>query len=351
MDILLDDIPYNNSLYPFTALRSLVHIRIGILTILEKWQLAFPNKIFLSSQLHKNDNHHEGYLKIPANLIPSSHFFERIRSAPNNAITINDCKTLKHSWQIFEFNDWAIREDFEMITSGRDSEEIGHGNNIVGIENIFLEPGAEINFSILNAREGPIYIGKNAEILEGCLIRGPFTLGEESRLKMGTKIYGATTVGPHCLGGGEIKNSILMGYSNKSHDGYLGDSVIGEWCNLGAGTSNSNLKNTAGPVKVWSNEEKCFADAGTKCGLLMGDYSRCAINTSFNTGTVVGISCNIFGNSFPAKYIEDFTWGEDTYIFEKAINDINNWKKLKGFEITQDEIESLKKFYELKQQK
>ncbi len=349
MDILLDDIPFNNSLYPFTALRPLVHIRVGILTIYEKWQWAFPGKITLSSQLPENDIHDKGYLKIPANLIPSVNFLERVQSAQHDTLITDDCKILRHPWQIFEYNDWAIREDFEMITSGRDSEEISPGNKIISIENIFVEPGAEINFSILNAREGPIYIGKNAEILEGCMIRGPFALGEGSKLKMCTKIYGATTIGPSCIGGGEIKNSILMGYSNKSHDGYLGDSVIGEWCNLGAGTSNSNLKNTAGTVKVWSNEENCFANAGTKCGLLMGDYSRCAINTSFNTGTVAGISCNIFGNSFPSKYIADFTWGNDTYIFEKAIHDINNWKKLKGLEITQTEIESLKKFYDLKQ--
>ena len=349
MDILLDDIPYNNSLYPFTALRSLVHIRIGILTIYEKWKMIFPGKITISSQLSESDIINEGYLKFPANLIPSSNFLKRIQSKQHD-ITTDDCKMLIKPWEIFEYNDWAIREDFEIITSGRDSEEISPGNKIVSIENIFVEPGAEISFSILNAREGPIYIGRNAEILEGCMIRGPFVLGEGSKLKMGTKIYGATTLGPYCIGGGEIKNSILMGYSNKSHDGYLGDSVIGEWCNLGAGTNNSNLKNTAGTVKVWSNEDNCFVHAGTKCGLLMGDYSRCAINTSFNTGTVAGISCNIFGNSFPSKYIRDFTWGNDTYIFEKAIYDINNWKKLKGLEITETEIKSLKNFYELKYQ-
>ena len=193
-------------------------------------------------------------------------------------------------------------------------------------ENIFVEAGATISYSILNASEGPIYIGKNAEIQEGSVIRGPFALCEGSRVKMGAKIYGATTIGPYCLADGEIKNSILMGYSNKAHDGYLGDSVIGVWCNLGAGTSNSNLKNTAGIVKVWSKEKNDYLDAGNKCGLLMGDYSRSAINTSFNTGTVAGISCNIFGNVFPFKFIEDFTWGQEKYIFEKAISDINNWK-------------------------
>jgi hypothetical protein len=163
---------------------------------------------------------------------------------------------------------------------------------------------------------------------------------------MGTKIYGATTIGPYCLAGGEIKNSILMNYSNKAHDGYLGDSVIGSWCNLGAGTSNSNLKNTAGTVKMWSKAENKFIDAGTKCGLLMGDYSRSAINTSFNTGTIVGISCNIFGAGVPPKFVDNFTWGNEKYIFERATTDIDNWKKLKGIAITQEEINSLKKIYQ-----
>ena len=171
--------------------------------------------------------------------------------------------------------------------------------------------------------------------LKVALIRGPFAVGEGSRIKMGAKIYGGTTIGPYCLATGEIKNSILMSYSNKAHDGYLGDSVIGSWCNLGAGTSNSNLKNTAGMIKMWSKEQNDFVDAGYKCGLLMGDYSRCAINTSFNTGTVVGISCNVFGNVFQSKFINDFTWGSEKYIFEKAISDINNWKKMKGLEITE----------------
>ena len=289
------------------------------------------------------------FKKIPANIVPSANFFKQLIKNPPTFPSTEDCKILEYPWQIFEYNSWAIRQDFEMLTAGRISSEISSTNKIICKENIFVEAGATINYSILNASDGPIYIAKNTEIQEGSLIRGPFALCEGSRVKMGTKIYGATTIGPYCLAGGEIKNSVLMGYSNKSHDGYLGDSVIGEWCNLGAGTSNSNLKNTAGTVKVWSNGKRNFIDAGNKCGLLMGDYSRCAINTSFNTGTVTGISCNIFGNVFPSKFIEDFTWGNEKYIFEKAISDINNWKKLKGLEITEEEIKSLKNIYELKQ--
>ncbi len=349
MNFLLDDIPYNPLLYPFAAVRSLVHIRVGILTILEKWQFAFPNKIYLSSEQAQNNIDITDAIKIPANIIPSLTYLKRLNENVNNIERTEDCKTLLHPWQIFEFNDWAIRQDFQLITANRKSEKISDDNGTICPENIFIEAGAKINYSIINACDGPVYIGNNAEVFEGCMIRGPFALCNDSRLKMGTKIYGATTLGPHCLGGGEIKNSVMMGYSNKSHDGYLGDSVIGEWCNLGAGTSNSNLKNTAGTIKVWNNYESTFVEMGNKCGLLMGDYSRSAINTSFNTGSVVGVCCNIFGNSFPSKYIEDFRWGSERYIFEKAIRDINNWKKLKGFEITQTEIDSLKILYELKQ--
>jgi UDP-N-acetylglucosamine diphosphorylase/glucosamine-1-phosphate N-acetyltransferase len=347
MNILLDDVPFNNSLYPFAAVRSMVHIRTGILTILEKWQFASAEKILLSSAQQKGNI--DSFKKIPANLIPSSNFLKQFSKEPTMFPSTEDGKILEYPWQIFEYNDWAIRQDFDMLTHGRISGEISSTNKLICPENIFAEAGASINYSILNAADGPIYIGKNAEIQEGCLIRGPFALGEGSRVKMGTKIYGATTVGPFCLAGGEIKNSVLMGYSNKGHDGYLGDSVIGVWCNLGAGTSNSNLKNTAGIVKLWSKEKNGYVNAGNKCGLLMGDYSRSAINTSFNTGTVTGISCNIFGNVFPLKFIEDFTWGNERYIFDKAISDINNWKKLKGLKITEEEIKSLKNIYGLKQ--
>jgi UDP-N-acetylglucosamine diphosphorylase/glucosamine-1-phosphate N-acetyltransferase len=348
MNILLDDLPFNKSLYPFGAVQSMVHIRVGILSILEKWQLFSAGKILLSSQQQAKNTGTILFKKIPANLIPSANVLKQISKENTTFPSTGDCKILEHSWQIFEYNNWAIRQDFELITEDRKSQEISSTNQLICPENIFVEEGAHVSYSILNAKDGPIYIGKNAEIQEGSLIRGPFALCEGSRIKMGAKIYGATTIGPYCIAGGEIKNSILMSYSNKAHDGYLGDSVIGSWCNLGAGTSNSNLKNTAGTVKMWSKEKNDFINAGNKCGLLMGDYSRCAINTSFNTGTVAGISCNIFGNAFPSKFIDDFTWGNEKYIFEKAISDINNWKKLKGLEITEEEIESLKNIYELK---
>ncbi len=345
MNILLDDISFKNSLFPFGVVRSAVHARIGILTIFEKWQFYFPGKVFIASEKLIHDFDKSDCIEYPANFIPSFEFLKKLSTQKEKIPFSPDCRILEHPWQIFEYNTWAINEDFQMITYGRKSEKISSSSHAINAEKIFIEEGARIDFSILNAEDGPIYVGKDAVIQEGSLLRGPLSIGEGSRIKMGTKIYGATTIGPYCLAGGEIKNSVVMGFSNKGHDGYLGDSVIGEWCNLGAGTSNSNLKNNASFVKIWSKKDNDFVLAGTKCGLLMGDYSRCAINTSFNTGTVVGVCCSIFGNSFPPKFINSFSWGDKKYIFEKAVTDINNWMKLKGREITENEIQSLKKVY------
>ncbi|MEO8824052.1 MAG: putative sugar nucleotidyl transferase [Ginsengibacter sp.] len=345
MNILLDDTSFKYSLFPFGEVRSVSHIRIGILTTFEKWQHVFPGKVFIASENLIPEFEEDNYIKYPANFIPSFDFLKRLSAQNDKLPFAPDCKILEHPWQIFDYNNWAINEDFKMITLGRNSRLIPEGNQTICPENIFIDQRALVNFSVLNAESGPIYIGKDAEIEEGSLLRGPISIGEGSRIKMGTRIYGATTIGPHCLAGGEIKNSILMGWSNKGHDGYLGDSVIGEWCNLGAGTSNSNLKNNASLVKIWSKKDNKDIVAGTKCGLLMGDYSRSAINTSFNTGTVVGVCCSIFGNPFPPKFIDNFSWGDKKYIFEKAVTDINNWKKLKNKEITEIEIQSLKNIY------
>ena len=344
MKILLDDTSHPNSLFPFGAVRSVAHARIGILSVFEKWNFYFPGQVRIASEKVAGDND-DSQVKFPVHIVPSHSFLQRLSTDDEEIIMDESCRAIDRPWQFFELNDWAIRQDFEMITAGRVSQKINDTNQVTGLENIFLETGAKVNFSILNAENGPIYIGKNAEIMEGSLIRGSFVLGEDAVIKMGTKIYGATTIGPHCVAGGEVKNSILMGFSNKAHDGYLGDSVIGKWCNLGAGTNNSNLKNNISPVRVWSKQNNCFEYAGIKCGLLMGDYSRSAINTSFNTGTVVGVCCSIFGNSFPPKFIDSFTWGNEKYNFEKALSDINNWKKLKGEEITEAEIQSLKNIY------
>jgi UDP-N-acetylglucosamine diphosphorylase/glucosamine-1-phosphate N-acetyltransferase len=214
---------------------------------------------------------------------------------------------------------------------------------------IFIEEGALLQHCILNAAAGPIYIGKNAQVMEGATIRGPFALCEGAVVKMGARVYGATTIGPNCIVGGEVKNSVLFGNSNKAHDGYLGDSVIGEWCNLGAGTTNSNIKNTASEVKVWDEASNEFLTAGLKCGLLMGDYSRCSINTAFNTGTLVGVCANIFGAGLTPKVIRSFAWGTEgvkNYEFDKALEDIGNWKKLKNQSLSEREIQTLQHIFE-----
>ncbi|MEP7144569.1 MAG: putative sugar nucleotidyl transferase [Ferruginibacter sp.] len=355
MKIILDDTKVKQSLYPFTATKHAADIRIGILTIREKWAYFPTIQIFNDQDAYFKDNPGTGNVlpaKLQANIVPAKEWLESLVNSIEKQghggfeiIEPDAMKILNHPWQIFQYNDWALRKDFEMITSGRISAPVSSTNKIICNENIFIEDGAVVEHCILNASYGPIYIGKNAQVQEGCMIRGPFALCEGAVLKMGSKIYGATTIGPYCTAAGEIKNSVISGYSNKGHDGYLGDSVIGEWCNLGAGTTNSNVKNTAGQVKVWSNEANDYLPVGLKCGLLMGDYSRCAINTSFNTGTVVGICCNIFGLYFPPKFVANFTWGKERYTFDKVLKDINNWKKLKGSIITEHEKEILKQLF------
>ncbi len=334
MKIIFDDSEVKESLWPLTATRNTADIRMGILTIREKWQLLLKDC--------SREN-----ITINAAIIPSNQTEFSITEDGTVLISKEKetCKTIQYAWDIFKLNDWALRQDFELITVGRATHTISSTNILIAPENIFIEEGAFVECSVINASAGPVYIGKNATVMEGCLVRGPFALCEGATLKMGAKIYGATTIGPYCIAGGEIKNSMMLGYSNKAHDGYLGDSVIGEWCNLGAGTTNSNIKNTAGEVKMWNEAAKEFAGIGIKAGLIMGDYSRAAINTTFNTGTVVGVCCNIFSEGFPPKLVNNFIWGKEKYNFDKALQDIDNWKKLKGKSITEKEKEILKQLY------
>ena len=350
MKIILDDTNVKQALYPFTVNRHAADIRIGILTIREKWSFLHRFQVETASGSFFLDNSTDPNSSVAifdANLIPTLDWLNGLTSPilSKNIVEGDSIRQLIYPWQIFQYNDWAIRKDFEMITNERHSQPIPPSNRVIGNENIFLEEGARVEHTILNASNGPIYIGKNAEIMEGCMVRGPFALCEGAVLKMGAKVYGATTIGPYCVAAGEIKNSVLFDHSNKAHDGYLGDSVIGSWCNLGAGTTNSNLKNTAGPVKVWFNAASEYITVGDKCGLLMGDYSRSAINTSFTTGSLIGLCCHIFGNYFPPKLVANFTWGKERYIFDKLLVDINNWKKLKGSKLTEQETETLQQLY------
>jgi UDP-N-acetylglucosamine diphosphorylase / glucose-1-phosphate thymidylyltransferase / UDP-N-acetylgalactosamine diphosphorylase / glucosamine-1-phosphate N-acetyltransferase / galactosamine-1-phosphate N-acetyltransferase len=256
---------------------------------------------------------------------------------------------LRYPWHIFHYNGEALTDDFDLLTSGRISQPLPSTVQAVHPDNIFIEEGARLQYCTLNAETGPIYIGRGAEIMEGSLIRGPFAACDGATVKMGTKIYGATTLGPGSTAGGEIKNTVFFGYSNKGHDGYLGDSVIGQWCNLGAGVSASNLKNNVSDVRVWRPATGRWVSAGQKCGLLMGDYSRAAINISFDTGTLIGVCCNVFGPEAPAKHLPDFSWGSDgrtRYQFDKALSDIANWKKLKNQTLTAEEIKTLKHIFD-----
>jgi UDP-N-acetylglucosamine diphosphorylase/glucosamine-1-phosphate N-acetyltransferase len=249
----------------------------------------------------------------------------------------------------------ALKADFQWLTKGRKSQPLSKTNTLVGpAENIFLEEGARVECSILNTETGPIYIGKEAEVMEGCIIRGPFALGEHSAMKMGAKVYGPTTLGPHCKAGGELNNSVLFGYSNKAHDGFLGNSVIGEWCNLGADTNNSNLKNNYAVVDVFSYRESRLVDTGlTFCGLIMGDHSKCGINTMFNTGTVVGVFANIFGAGFPRQFIPSFSWGGATgftdYKIEKALEVARLVMERREIPLTETDREILTHIYKLKE--
>jgi UDP-N-acetylglucosamine diphosphorylase / glucose-1-phosphate thymidylyltransferase / UDP-N-acetylgalactosamine diphosphorylase / glucosamine-1-phosphate N-acetyltransferase / galactosamine-1-phosphate N-acetyltransferase len=376
------------NLHPFTLTRQIQDIRVGILTIRQKWELALGMSSFdkweddykdldRSIRIDKNIGD-DTFFMIHGNVLPGDKVVKAIKKLKNGEfVSVNDnagiafrftkneikqphkikvtraiavkddIKSINFPQHIFELNHYAIRSDFELITRKRKSQTISKTNKTINPSQIFIEKGAKVEHSILNASTGPIYICKDAEVMEGCVIRGPFALCEGACLKMGAKVYGATTIGPYSVAGGEIKNSIIFGYSNKAHDGYLGDSVIGEWCNLGAGTTNSNLKNNAADVKLWTPGGQI--NAGIKCGLMMGDYSRAAINTSFNTGSVVGASSNVFGAGLTPKYIPNFAWGSDgveRYKFDKALSDIQNWKSLKGHIISENEKSILKYIFE-----
>ena len=367
------------NLYPFTLTRQIQDIRVGILTIREKWEKILGvtsydrleddyKDVDRSIHLEKITEDDTCFM-IHGNILPTPKLIKALKKLkdgefisangntgiifrfskkeihePNKikvskAITIHEeVKSIQFPWDIFQLNDYAIRQDFSLLTEKRKSQKISKTNRVTKPGDIFIEKGANVEHCILNASEGPIYIGKNSLIMEGAAIRGPFACGEGVVIKMNSCIYGATTIGPYCTAGGEIKNSVFFAYSNKAHDGYIGDSVIGEWCNLGAGTINSNIKNNASTVKVWTTKGEM--NAGKKCGVFMGDYSKTAINTSINTGTVMGVCSNVFETGLTPKYIPNFSWGSDglrRYDLEKALTDIDNWKKLKGKAITENE--------------
>jgi UDP-N-acetylglucosamine diphosphorylase/glucosamine-1-phosphate N-acetyltransferase len=383
MNYILFDGTVRNALLPFTFTRPVADIRVGILTIREKWekQLGYTTTTITEDYLSEKYPmvEMEENIMINASFLPNNILVEMVKNLEENQaiffqdeviafyskenqeevnfdtyeiIEFNeDCIRIEHTWDIFAKNDIAIREDFELITEGRNSQPIPKSVNVLSPENIFVEEGASLEFVTLNASTGPIYIGKNAEIMEGSVIRGPFALCESGRVKLASKVYGATTVGPHSVIGGEVNNSVLMGYSNKGHDGFLGNSVLGEWCNIGADSNNSNLKNNYEEVKLWSYETENFAKTGLQfCGLMMGDHSKCGINTMFNTGTVVGVSANIFGSGFPRNFVPSFSWGGasgfTTYLTNKAFQTAKIVMARRNVDFTEEDAKILEHVFE-----
>jgi UDP-N-acetylglucosamine diphosphorylase/glucosamine-1-phosphate N-acetyltransferase len=348
--LLLEDTSCTGDLLPFTAVRSVLDLRMGILTFREKWEWLLGAGTFSVGPQPSGP-------ALAANLLPTRALAALIREeagrGPLTQASIDRLivhgRLIRYPWHLFQHNGEALLEDFNLVTEGRRSAPIPASVRVVDPEKIFIEPSARLSNCVLNAATGPIYIGRDAEIMEGALIRGPFAACTGAVVKMGAKVYGATTLGPYSMAGGEIKNTVFLGYSNKGHDGYLGDAVIGEWCNLGAGTSASNVKNNAGTVQVYHPASGGHLPAGQKCGLMMGDYSRSAINTSFNTGTLIGVSCNVFGEGAPPRYVPDFSWGQNglvRYEWDKALRDIDNWKKMKSRALHEDEIKALKHIFD-----
>ena len=383
MNYILFDGTVREALLPFTFTRPVAEIRIGILTIREKWEKYLGYTTTTLTEEYLSEKYPmvelENNVMINASFLPNAILSEMVKNLEANQAIFkgdevvafytnetqeevdfdayeiieysDDCLTVEHTWDIFAKNDAALREDFELITEGRTSQPIPKSVNVIAPENIFIEEGAKLEFVTLNASTGPIYIGKNSEIMEGSVIRGPFALCESGRVKLASKVYGATTVGPHSVIGGEVNNSVLFSYSNKGHDGFLGNSVLGEWCNIGADSNNSNLKNNYEPVKLWSYETENFAKTGLQfCGLMMGDHSKCGINTMFNTGTVVGVSTNIFGAGFPRNFVPSFSWGGasgfSTYLTSKAFQTAKIVMARRNIDFTEGDAKILEHVFE-----
>jgi UDP-N-acetylglucosamine diphosphorylase/glucosamine-1-phosphate N-acetyltransferase len=343
MQIVFSDAQYWEDFLPLTFTRPVAAMRCGILTFSERWQKILENteiSYFTETYLQdkfKSPEEKESLFLVP-NFLPTETVIQQIKDLKQGealvyedeliAAKINmkdfslhqiekmtdikeDLVFFKRPKDLFTYNHHAIDFDFDLLTKGRTSQELSSTNGFLGDKkDLFIEEGAEIEFSTLNTKTGKIYIGKNAEVMEGCHLRGPITLGEDSKFNLGAKIYGATTIGPHCKVGGEVNNIIIFGYTSKGHEGFVGNSVIGEWCNFGADTNSSNLKNNYSHVKLWNYRIKAFEDTGLQfAGLIMGDHSKTAINTQLNTGTVIGVASNIFKPGFPPNLVENFSWG------------------------------------------
>lgn len=374
MNILLFDGPEREHFLPFTFIRPVAHLRVGIDRLIDKWEAYLQCKCGLYTQDYlqsKFPTHlHEINLFVNPAFLPIESLATAVKNLTVNEALIHEGHLIAvltkdqhppisldgydlNIWNdpilhmqkvsdLFTLNEVVLKQDFDRITNGRQSEELSPSNSVINRENIFVEKGAKVECSTLNATEGPIYIGKNALIMEGSMLRGSIALCESVIVKMGAKIYGGTTLGPFSKVGGELSNVLIFGYSNKGHDGYLGNAILGEWCNIGAASDASNLKNSYGKIRLWNYTRESFIKTDLQfCGLLMGDYSRCSIHTTFNTATVIGISANIFGQGFPRNFIPSFSYGGaqgfKTYNFSKAIESIENMMDRKSISLSIDD--------------
>jgi len=390
MNYILFDTNNWNNLLPLTYTRPVSELRVGILTIKEKWNNFLNTNISNITKDYLNTKFktriEEENILINSSIIPNQKLVEQINKLEINqilekegliiALKLNKKATeqfnfeeinlsskkefegefteIKNTWDIFSKNKDEIKNDFILITKGRKSEKISKTNKVFETENIFIEKGAKIECAILNPDGGYIYIGKNAEIMEGSIVRGSLAMCENSVLKLATKIYGATTIGPFSKVGGEINNCVITGYSSKAHDGFLGNSVLGEWCNIGADTNNSNLKNNYAEVRLWDYGSGRFAKTGLQfCGLIMGDHSKCGINTMFNTGTVIGVSANIYGSGFPRNFVPSFSWGGAAGFTEYKLNKVFEVAEIvmkrRNLELSQTEKDILSHVFEISQ--
>jgi len=384
MQLVFSDAQYWEDFLPLTFTRPTAEMRCGILTFAERWQklleiqeISFITEDYLQEKFKKPEGKES--LFIVPNFLPTETVLEQIKNLQQGEALVYENELLaarvnmesfslnqiekmtditekllffKQPTDLFTYNEKAIDFDFELLTNGRTSQPLSETNGLLGNkEDLFIEEGAQIEFSTLNTKSGKIYIGKNAEVMEGCNLRGPIALCDDSKFNLGAKIYGATTIGPHSKVGGEVNNIVIFGYSNKGHDGFVGNSVIGEWCNLGADTNSSNLKNNYAEVKLWNYRLKRFANTGLQfAGLIMGDHSKTAINTQLNTGTVAGVAANIFKSGFPPNLIDNFSWGgmkgDEKFKLEKAYEVAEKAMARRKVPLTEADKDILKYIYE-----
>jgi len=383
MQLVFSDAQYWEDFLPLTFTRPVAEMRMGILTFSERWKkLLGIDEVFYITENYLQDKFKKPEPKqslfIVPNFFPSDEVLKQIKALQHGEALVYENEVLvaninmenfslnqinkmtdiheklffiEKPTDIFSYNDKAIDYDFKLLTKGRTSQELSSTNGFIGdSENLFIEEGAVIEFSTLNCKTGKIYIGKNAEIMEGSNIRGSLALCEDSKINLGTKLYGGTTIGPHSKVGGEVNNIVIFGYTNKGHDGFVGNSVIGEWCNLGADTNSSNLKNNYASVKLWNYRKKRFLDTGLQfCGLIMGDHSKTAINTQLNTGTVVGVAANIFKSGFPPNLVDSFSWGgmkgDEKFKLEKSYEVAEKAMERRKIAITETDKDILKYIY------